>query len=287
MNSFQRRRIDVTITLGEGQLGDTASNAITLRGLRVVANIAAMGGTAQGQLQAQIYGLPLSMIDQLTAVGPIATQIRRQNTVQIAAGVDGGLMSVVYEGVIDSAFGDFQGAPDVSLNITAMSALAAAVVPVNATSWKGDVSVDSIMSTLARTIDFAYENNGVDAVLTNAYFPGTALAQIQACAKAANIQYSTDNRTLAIWPKTGQRGGDIPLISAETGMVGYPIFSSNGLIINHLFIPTVRQGGQVEVQSELRVASGTWRVASVVHTLESEQPNGAWFTQFNCFNKNG
>lgn len=285
--SYAKRAIDVTITLGEGQFGDTAGNAITLSGFRVAANIVAMGGDAQGQLQLRIFGLSLDKINQLTAVGPIATQIRRQNTVLVAAGDIGGAMTTVYEGVIDSAYGDFQNAPDVCLNITALSALGAAIVPVDATSWKGDVSVDSMMSTFARTIDFAYENNGVDVILKNAYFPGTALSQIRACAQAANIWYSTDNNTLAIWPKTGERMGDTPVVAAGDNMLGYPIFSSNGVTVNSLFIPNIRQGGLVEIQSEIQVACGTWRIASVVHQLESEAPGGQWLTQLNCFNKNG
>ncbi len=284
--SYVKRRIDVTITLGQGQLGDTAGNAITLTGLRVIANIAAHGGDAQGQLSMRVFGLPPDMINQLTAVGPIATQIRRQNTVLVAAGDDGGALTTVYEGVIDAAFGDYQNAPEVSLNLTAMSALGAAITPVAATSWKGATPVDQIMSTLAASAQFGYENNGVDAVLTNAYFPGTALSQIKACAAAANIRYSTDNGILAIWPKNGQREGDIPTISVDTGMVGYPAFSSNGVTVVSLFIPTVRQGGQVTIESSLTVANGTWRVASVVHSLESERPGGSWFTQLNCFNKN-
>jgi hypothetical protein len=189
---------------------------------------------------------------------------------------------VVYEGVIDSAYGDFQNAPEVALNLTAFSALAAAVVPIQASSWKGTTQVDTIMSSLAKQMGFAYENNGVSATLTNPYLPGTALSQVQECA-AANINYSTDNRTLAIWPRAGNRAGNIPTISASTGMVGYPVFSSNGLYVNSEFIPNIKQGGQVSIESEIPVARGIWNVGSVVHNLESERPGGSWFTQLQCF----
>ena len=283
MTTLKRRRIDVTITLGEGQFGDVASSAITLTGLRIAANIAAQGGDTQGQLQLRIYGLSLSDINQLTSIGPIATQVRRQNTVQVAAGNDGEALTVVYEGVIDSAYGDFQSAPEIALNLTAFSALAAAVVPIKASSWRGTTSVDTIMSTLAKQIGFAYENNGVTATLSNPYLPGTALTQIQECATAANINYSTDKKILSIWPRTGNRAGDIPTISPSTGMVGYPVFSSNGLYINSEFIPNIKQGGKVNIESEIPVARGTWNIGSVVHNLESERPGGAWFTQLQCF----
>lgn len=281
--SYVRRAINVTITLGTGQFGDTLGNTVTLTGLRVLASIAAAGGDAQGQLQLRIYGLPISMINQLTTIGPIATQIRSKNTVLVAAGDVGSALTTVFEGTIDTAYGDFQGAPDVALNINALSALAAAVKPVGANSWKGSVDVAVIMETLADTMGFVFENNGVTAQLSNPYFPGTALAQVKACAKAANIRYSTDLGTLAIWPKNGFREGDIPIISKETGMVGYPLFSSNGMSVHSIFIPNIKGGSKVTVQSTLSVANGTWIVGNVVHNLESERPGGAWFTQLACY----
>lgn len=286
--SYVRRKLSVTITLGEGQFGDVAGPTKTLTNLRMSASIAVAGGAAQGSLQAQLFGLPLEQINQLTQIGPIATQIRRQNTIQVAAGDEGEAQTIVFEGVIRQAYGEFQSAPDTSLHIVANSALAAAIVPIGASSWKGSVSAATIMQQLAGIIGFTFENNGVTTVLSNPYLPGTALTQIQSCAKAANINYSTENGILAIWPKDGQRGGDIPVVSKAAGnLVGYPIFTSNGLTINSLFLPNIKNGGQVQVESQIPICNGTWRVSNILHTLEANKPNGAWFTQLGCYNKNG
>ncbi len=286
--SFVRRELSVTITIAEGKLGNEKGVTTTLRDLRMSATVEVAGGAAQGQLQAKIHGIPLEMINALTQIGPIATQVRRQNTIQIAAGDEGEAQNIVFEGVIREAYGDFQSAPDVALMVVANSALAAAIVPVGANSWKGAKDAAEIMQELAAIAGFVFENNGVSVILSNPYLPGTALTQIQLCARAANINYSTDNGILAIWPQDGQRAGDIPEVSKEKGnLVGYPIFTSNGLTVNSLFLPNIKNGGQVKLVSQIPIVNGIWRVSSIYHNLETKRDNGAWFTQLRVYNKNG
>lgn len=276
--SFTRKRIDVTVTLGTGQFGDSGSNVVTLSGLRVHAGIQVYGGEAMPQAQLRIFGLPLDMINQLTTIGPINSAIMFNNAVLVAAGDDETGMQTIYSGTIWQAWGEFQGTPDAPLNITGLGGLAAALKPVGALSYPGSADVATIMQTLAQSMGLAFENNGVSVQLSNPYFPGTALAQLRACARAADIYFAIDRGTLAIWPKDGARGGDEPLISPATGMVGYPTFASNGLSLTTLFNPSIKPGGVVQVDSALKVACGKWTVLQVSHSLQSETPNGQWFT---------
>jgi hypothetical protein len=280
--TWAKRRIDVTISLGTGQFGDTQGPDVTLSGLRAKASIVAYNGDAQGQMQLRLHGLPLQMINQLTTIGPIM-QERRNNRILVAAGNDGGVMSTVYQGTIDSAFGEFQSAPDVVFNITALSAAIQAVKPVNAISYRGSTDVATVMQSLAQTMGFAFENNGVSVQLSSPYFSGTAYEQAKSCARAANIYFTVDRGTLAIWPKTAARAGDPVPISPSTGMVGYPVFSGNGIVLATEFNPDLMLGGQVNVTSSLTVANGIWNVYSIVHELESETPGGAWFSQIQCY----
>jgi hypothetical protein len=274
--SFTRKRIDVTVTLGQGQFGDSGANTVTLSGLRVHAGIQAFGGDAMPQAQLRVFGLPLAMVNQLTAIGPINSGIMFRNSVLVAAGDDESGMQTVYSGTIWQAWGEFQGMPDAPLNITGLGGLAAALKPADALSYVGST---------AQTMGLAFENNGVSVQLSNPYLPGSALQQVRACARAANIYFAIDRGTLAIWPKVGTpsqpaaRGGEVPLISPATGLVGYPTFSSNGLGLTTLFNPQIKPGGVVQVESSIQVACGQWIVMQVQHSLQSETPNGQWFTQ--------
>jgi hypothetical protein len=86
-----------------------------------------------------------------------------------------------------------------------------------------------------------------------------------------------DDGTLAIWPQGGTRGGVVPVISAKSGMVGYPTFTSRGVAFRCLYTPTISYGTTVQVESALTPACGKWVVYRLIYSLESETPGGAWF----------
>lgn len=282
MTQYAKRKIDVTINLGTGQFGEDKGSDVTLTGLRVSASYVAYSGDAQAALHLRVFGLPLSIINQLTTIGPIMTQ-RRNNRITLTAGEEGGAMATVYEGTIDSAFGDFNAAPEVVFNVVALAAAFESVKAIPAQPHQGSADAADIMADLAKTMGFAFENNGVSVILTDRTFNGTAMTQVKECAQAAQINYTVDRGRLAIWPRTGYRAGDAIKVSPATGMVGYPSFSSQGIVLTMLFNPDIQLGRRVDVTSDLTVACGLWNVYSVAHVLESETPNGQWFTQVACY----
>ncbi|NPT59112.1 baseplate hub protein [Paraburkholderia elongata] len=276
--TFAQKAIALTISLGTGQFGETGADTVTLTGLRVRAEIQQFGGDAMPQVQLLVYGLPAAMINQLTAIGSINNAVLYKNSVLIAAGDSGSALTTIYNGTIWQAWGDYNQLPDTALNISAVGGLAASLKPVGASSYPGTADVAAIMQDLAKTMGINFVNNGVSVKLSNPYFPGTALSQVRECARAADIYFTIDNGTLQIWPKGGARNSTIPLISPSTGMVGYPTFSSNGLMVTTMFNPSVVIGGVIQVQSSITPASGKWIATQISHSLESETPGGQWFT---------
>lgn len=281
--SFVKRRVEITINLGEGQFGENLGSDVTLGGLRTQVLAQNTNGYAQGDLQLRVYGLTMDMMNRLTILGPV-TQDRRQNSILVAAGDDGGVMSVIHQGTIAFATAEYNGSPQVAFNVVSMAATLQAVKPVNALSYQGPADVATIMESLATSMGMAFENNGVSVQLSNPYFPGTAVDQLRACARAANVYYTMDRGTLAIWPKTSFRSGDPVVISSQTGMIGYPAISGDHVIVSVPFNADVAPGKQVDIRdSVLTVANGIWNVYKVTHVLESETPGGQWRTDIECY----
>lgn len=281
--SFVKRRIDVTISLGEGQFGEQKGPDVTLTGLRTSVAIVAYNGDAQGQLQLRMWGLALEMMNRLTTIGPIMPQ-KRKNSILVQVGDERSALSTAYRGEIITAYGDFNQAPMPVFNVIGMAGGINAVKPVSASSYQGSADVATIVAQLCTQMGYSFENNGVNVQLSNPYFSGTALDQLKACARAANILYTIDRGVLAIWPANGSRAGDPVLISPETGLVGYPAFSSGGIVFTTLYNPALALGGRVDVRSSLPVAAGVWNIYSVAHMLEAEMlEGGQWFTQVQCY----
>lgn len=278
------RNIDVTFALGTGSFGDSGSNETTLTGLRVSTKIVLAGGMAMGQLQMQVYGMTFDMMNKLSTLG-LAVQLQRRNSVSVMAGDADSGMSLVFVGTIQNAWADFSGSPENAFQVEASVGLYNAVVPQAPTSYNGATNAVLILQRLATQAGLAFENNGVSSILVDPYFYGSLRSQMAACVEAANIDWNGgENATLAIWPKGKARYGSIPLISPATGLIGYPAYTSQGIVLQTLFNPNIAFGGKVKVESSLTPANGEWNVFRMDHDLESQVPGGSWFSTVNAYN---
>jgi hypothetical protein len=72
--------------------------------------------------------------------------------------------------------------------------------PATPNTFQGATDVSQIMQSLAQAAGLTLENNNVSVKLSNPYFWGDIISQIQSCAKAANINFHIDGatKTLAI-----------------------------------------------------------------------------------------
>lgn len=280
---FTKKLIELTITLGTGDFGADLGDTVTISGLRMMVDVVNAGGPSMGMATLRVYGLPFEMMNKLTTIGVINNAIRVKNTILIAAGDAETGMQNVFQGVISEAFGDYNAAPDVPFNVIAYAAYDAALKPVGAISYQGATDVGGIMQTISNEMGLIFENNGVDVKLSNPYLPGTNLDRVRALASAADFRWTMDRQVLAIWPRNGARSGEVPIVSSETGMIGYPSLSSKGMDIRMAFNWNMRLGGNVMVESSLPMACGEWNIFNVSHSLSTEMPDGPFFTRIEVY----
>jgi hypothetical protein len=274
---FTHKQIAVSFELGEGSFGESGSDAIKLSGpLRAAAEITATGGPAYSTCHLAIYGMTLSHMNKLSTLG-MRVAIMRKNVLTVEAGDVGGGLSVAYRGQIIDAWGDFNAQPEVAFYVNAGAGALAALKPIPVTTYNGLADVATIMKGLASQAGLGFTNDGVASHLIDPYFPGTIREQMRRCAEAAGINWDdSDGKTLAIWPSGGFRGGDIPIISADTGMIGYPSFTQSGIELTTLYNPSINFGQRIKVKSSLTAANGTWYIQGITHSLQSEMPGGEW-----------
>jgi hypothetical protein len=262
------------VSFGEGAGGDT----VTLSGQRMSARVQNSGSPGGSVAQVAIYGMTLSLMNQLATLGMVFQLVPR-NTLTISAGDEESGLSVVFAGTIVQAYGDFNAAPEVPFHFECNSTLAESVMPASASSYTGATDVATIMSSLARQMGLGFENSGVTAQLSNPYLPGSLMTQVRECADQAGINAEVvGGALLAIWPKGGARGGQVPLIAPPPrgSMIGYPAYTQQGIVVKTLYDPRIGFGGQVQVESDLAPASGLWNVYKLDHALDTLVPRGLW-----------
>ena len=277
--SYLQRNIDVTLKMGTGPAGDAGSAPpVTLGGLRASASIEIMGSPAMNKCALRLYGMTQETMNQFSRAGVVPTA-QRNNTVTVEAGDTDG-MSLAYSGILYQAYQDYQAAPDVSFTIFCLTNLFAGVQPAKPSSYVGSTDVATAMGKLAAEMGYDFESNGVNIKIQSPYLFGTLRQQMLQLAYAANVFVFVENeQKVVILDKYKVRQGYVTPVDVDSGMVGYPRVTNQGWFsVRTVFNPSVLLMGQVKVKSSNPTLNGTFRVRSISHTIESQTPNGAWFT---------
>ena len=282
--SFVERDIRVTITLGGGKFGSTVEDTVVVSGHRITCDIVQYGAGSMGEANVRIYGLPLELMNRMTTVGPVMVSMPFANAIKIEAGEVGKTLTNIYEGSIWQAWGDFSGMPDVALNVIARAGMNQALKPSQPLSYSGPVQAYKVMQTLAQQGGYAFENNGVNAILVDPYLKGTLITQMRSVARAAHINATIDRGTLAIWNKGGYRNGTIPVVGPGNRLVGYPSFTSSGVLVRTEFLHEAVMGGRLQIEgSQLTMVNATWTISQVTHNISAQMPGGPWFSNMLMF----
>jgi hypothetical protein len=269
------KRLRFVITLATGTFGSSNNNRITLDGYWAVADIDKAGGQMMPSLKAKIHGVSQSDMNSACTLQWQKNSSMLKNTVQVYA-IDGPQETFVFEGNIINAWGDYLAMPDAFLMIQAQGYHAAKLQPVAPLSYKGAVPVATVFGQIAANLGVSFENNGVNAMMSDLYLANTSVEQAKDLAQAAGIDLYFDDGVLAITPRGEPRTTtQIPLISASSGMIGYPTFDGVGVNFRTYFNPAIKFGHQFQIQSDIKQATGLWYAMSISHHLDT-QPGGGW-----------
>jgi hypothetical protein len=280
-----RRKISVKFQLQQGSFDDKKYDTVQLDGLRVQAIVTQGGSPSAGEASIRIFGAPLDVMNKLTILkndlGGIPS--KRANMVTLLAGDEGGALAPIFTGISADTFADFTDTPYASLIVNAQTGIIDQMRPVPPTSYSGVVDAATVIKGIAAQMGKRFQNHGVTASLENPYFPGTLDQQLKAAVAHVPCNMTDDAglNAVIIWPiGKGRKDDAIVEVSREKGMIGYPAYMDSGIMLKTLYTPNINLGTIVKVTSDLAPVNGQWTVNSVEHNLESETPDGQWFTSF-------
>jgi hypothetical protein len=300
--AFVERKLKFTIKLapetGTNQpntFTGSGTDTVTIQGLRASVRINNSGVPVGSSAQVKIFGMPPSLMNQLATLG-LAFNLVPKNVITIMAGDDESGFSSVFLGTVWAAYGDYSAQPSVPFHFECLAGAADAAITIPASSFTGSTDVATIMSGLARQMNMGFENNGISIKLSSPYLVGSAIQQVRKTAEQAGIEWTIEGNKLCIWPKGGNRSTpSVPVISPDTGMIGYPAFTKTGIIVRTVFNPQISFGSLVRVDSSLlsgiaaaqptrTLSTGVttptfptqWSVNKIDHVLDQLTPSGEW-----------
>lgn len=275
--TYSLKDVRVSITLDKGG----ANNQFVFQGFATNVSLSKTGGVDFATAQVEIYGLTLPVMGQLTTLA-FKPLDRLWNAIEIAAGERGSDLPVIFRGCVTVAYADLNGSSPV-LKIEAQVGAYPLLEPASTVSIKGTQDAATFIQSQSAQAGFDFQNDGVKGTLSDTTIYGDPITKIRTATNAIGADVIFDDDKTVLIPKDGVRRaeGGIPLVSAATGMIGYPVFTSQGIQCKTFFRPELRVAAVVKVESIVPHASGTWKITQLTHTLSAHNPGSStWETSF-------
>lgn len=271
---FSVKTVRITIQLRKGEF-DNGGNTVIIEGLPVSVTVTKQGGEAKNKASVTVDNLKLETATQLTTLAFKRLETYN-NVIQIDAGSQGAELSTIFIGEITSAV-PVMGDDKLSLKIEALAGYYPALIPSTPTSVQENTTVEKLMKQFADEAGYSFENKGITASIANSVFIGSPVEKAKTLARQADVDLLIDDNKFTIQPFEAPKDGQIPLLSKNTGLIGYPSFSNEGINCKSVFNDKLKVGSYFKLESILPHASGEWQITKVEHRLEAYTPNsGTW-----------
>ena len=284
MQTFKKRSIDVLFSIVSGS-PDGQPRQISFSGLRVSARIRYEAG-AYNMADIQIYGLSQDFMRQLIAIYSYGWTGNSFVNNRIALRYTDETNVTIFEGGIVSALIDYNTAPEVPFSILASATYKEQMEVPGGMSFPGTVAVETIIrQILNKSHEKAFENKGVDTVLTDESVNGSVMDMIDQVCRHADIDYWMQNNTLIIAPKGATDKSATPIeLTPETGLVGWPVLTHYGCNALALFSPDYVAMRTVKLACPA-LFDGTrlFSINGLTHEVDSEVPGGRWHTRLRLY----
>ncbi|MCP9318903.1 hypothetical protein KBX73_03735 [Acetobacter persici] len=300
--SLQNRVVDVTFRLLSQAFGPDGEDTITLSGLRVHAEVTQARFPTAESATVRVEGMTPDVMNRLSMATPDPTR-QSASELLLTAPDEAGGTALIFQGGITLAYVDYTSAPDVAFVAQAFSTVLPNAMPASPTGYKGAVSAQQALGGIAAKAGLTLRYHGPGLVLHDPYFHGSPGQQLSQCLDTVPLCAGLGRGDLSVWPAlfTGQiavsgtesytasaSSAQAVSVSAETGLIGYPAWSAGGLALRMLFNPRISFNSLIALHSRYQPAGwgqqtgpvpvGLWTATQVRHTLQTETPHSAWFT---------
>lgn len=281
--SFIERRLEVHVTLRAGEF-QAGGNTKVMTGIPIKVRIEKTGPPDFNKASVTLRGLRLEDMDAMSTLA-FKPLFHARNFMVIYAGNARDGMHLAFSGEITNASADFNAAPDVAFKIEAMTGYFGNITPSGPSAIAGAQPVADFIAMQARKMGYEFVNEGVTSQISNAVFNGSPMAQARSAARQVGAELILDDDTLTLCPRGGsEESGNAVLLSKDTGLIGYPVLSNEGVQVKALYNPAFRLGKLIQLESIVPKASGTWRIIKLSHELEAFNPSGGpWQSSMTTF----
>jgi hypothetical protein len=270
--SFEIKKLEAAVILSDQTF--RGGNTKIIKDLAMDAVIQKLGGVDGNKCILTVFGMAQEDIEPLTmlAFRPGKTA---HNRLILTAGNDAHMDTAFIGDILPGhAIADYSSSPEIKMTFTAITAYRKAVEPHPPTSRKGVADLIELLTGLFGGIK--PELSGEDVKTENPYLSGSVLKQARDLCDMLGYELIFDDDAVYVNKKDKTIRGKAPVITKESGLIGYPAFSQTGINFKCVYNPMLKFAGIVKVESVVPKATGDWRIIGLTHHLTSYIPGGAW-----------
>lgn len=161
--------------------------------------------------------------------------------------------------------------PDIRLTLKAQTG-SFAKGRVVARSGQAVQSLQAIAQQVAADLGVSLDFQATDRQIANYMFNGSALRQVDALQAAGGVDAFVDDDVLVVKDRAKPLQGRVRLLSAQTGMVGVPEVTEQGVKVKMLLDTSTVVGGALELTSALNPAvNGLYSIYGLDFEVASRQ----------------
>ena len=241
------------------------------------------GGKQYGNAKVEIFGVPLSSMNQIARLWMETLTPQNDDTLSIDVW-DGKDFVPLFQGVITWSAVDASGMPQVKLVIEAN----ASMILMNTTaspyaSGTGPVALPDALTNIIKPQGFSldYSETAPRYPITDVHVSGSPLEQISTLMRHYDdLTWFCNLQRLIVRKARTPFNEDAIRIAADTGLQGYPVYSSSGLQLSTVFNARLRPGAPLDVHvTDFQFINKTkWVTAVIAHQLDVNYPSGQWTT---------
>jgi hypothetical protein len=186
---------------------------------------------------------------------------------------------LVFYGGMTSSIANMNQAPESALMIHAVANAELQNMAVSPFTAKGSQSITDVITSICTAAGYEAAFKGIDGMTTSGspHFEGSVFDQLnQVCAAYGIAMSVTPPKKAEFWPEDKTRDDQIPFISKDYGLIGYPVFSGGGLMFQTQYSSLLSIGRFVDIKTEIPWASGRYKLSNVRHELSSWVQDGSW-----------
>lgn len=281
MNTLIERRARVTVRVRREDGGREVETSYQFTEHRMGITIS-QGGSQFGNAKVQIFGVPLDAMNKIARLWLEVLSPSNQDTLAVDVW-DGSSFIPFFEGVITWTAINASAAPAVALEIEANDSMVGMNALTTVYAQEGPIALETALAEILAPVNLVVEmSEGLpEFTPSKIHLTGTPMQQASTLLSYyPELAWYVNLQRLIVRPVNGPLGDDPLELDRNTGLIGYPTYSTSGITFAMIFDARVRLGRALDLRTDFDFVNRTkWVAAVLQHQLQPNWPGGQWITQ--------